>query len=91
VSLTFDGAFTVYVRSIERRPMRRTTATQLFCLGLAIAGVTWAQAASPFRYPAQRKPAAPATTTTGSVVRPVPAVEHLACLPSTAFTKLVIE
>lgn len=72
--------------------MRRTTATPLFCLGLAIVGVTWAQAASPFRYPAQRKPAAPATTTTtGAVVRPLPAVEQLACLPSTAFTKLVIE
>ncbi len=90
MSLTFDGSFTVYVRSIERRPMRRTTATQLFCLGLAIGGVTWAQAASPFRYPPPRKAIEPATTT-GNTVRPVAPTDRLACLPSNAFTKLVIE
>ncbi|MBK9274908.1 MAG: hypothetical protein IPM49_10250 [Flavobacteriales bacterium] len=71
--------------------MRRTTASQLFCLGLAIGGVTWTQAASPFRYPPQRKAIEPATTTAGNTVRPVAPTDRLACLPSNTFTKLVIE
>lgn len=65
--------------------MRRITALPLIVLGLAIACVTGAQAASPFRYPAQRKPAAPATTA------PVVPPAMLACLLHTALTRLVIE
>ena len=71
--------------------MRRTNASQLLCLGLALVGITWVHAASPFRYPAQRKPAAPTADPSGSVVRPVVPQDQLACLPNTAFTKLVIE